>query len=141
MLRRTYHELMQDLQTRRLVATAFARLVEGLALADLSRQRRLAGVAGVARLRGASRGPARVAQARQRAMYLAHVAGGFSLSAVGLAFGRDRTTVRHACALWEDARDDRAVDAALGLQEIALGAMAAHLRLVGAEAHTSCGSL
>ncbi len=61
-----------------------------------------------------TRGPARVAKARQVAMYLAHVAGGLSLTDVGLLFGRDRTTVAHACGVVEDARDraeyDRRID-------------------------------
>jgi chromosomal replication initiation ATPase DnaA len=79
------------------------------------------------RLRGADRGPQPIARARQRVMYLAHVAGGLSLTAVGIAFGRDRTTVRHACALWEDARDDPAIDLSLATAEAALGAMLKHL--------------
>lgn len=53
-----------------------------------------------------SRCRADVARARQLAMYLMHVALGTSLTAVGAAFGRDRTTVSHACALIEDMRDD-----------------------------------
>lgn len=61
-----------------------------------------------------TRGPARVARARQVAMYLSHVAGGASLTDVGLMFGRDRTTVAHACGAVEDARDgadfDRRID-------------------------------
>lgn len=51
------------------------------------------------------------ARARQLAMYLAHVALGESLTAVGRAFGRDRTTVSYACGLIEDMRDDHAFDA------------------------------
>ena len=46
------------------------------------------------------------ARARQLAMYLAHVALGRTLTQVGAAFGRDRTTVSYACALIEDMRDD-----------------------------------
>nr|WP_246204422.1 helix-turn-helix domain-containing protein [Devosia marina] len=45
------------------------------------------------------------ARARQLAMYLAHVVLGESLTDIGLAFGRDRTTVSHACNLIEDMRD------------------------------------
>ena len=44
--------------------------------------------------------------ARQIAMYLAHVGFGLSMAEVGRAFGRDRTTVVHACHLIEDRRDD-----------------------------------
>lgn len=50
------------------------------------------------------------ARARQLAMYLSHVVLGRSLTQIGDAFGRDRTTVSHACAVIEDLRDDRAFD-------------------------------
>lgn len=50
------------------------------------------------------------ALARQLAMYLAHVVLRRSLTEIGNAFGRDRTTVSHACALIEDMRDDPAFD-------------------------------
>ncbi|AVF02520.1 MULTISPECIES: helix-turn-helix domain-containing protein [Devosia] len=46
------------------------------------------------------------ARARQLAMYLAHVVLGESLTDIGMAFGRDRTTVSYACNLIEDMRDD-----------------------------------
>ncbi len=52
-----------------------------------------------------------VARARQLAMYLTHVILGESLTAVGVAFGRDRTTVSYACGLIEDMRDDPHFDA------------------------------
>ena len=64
-----------------------------------------------------TRGRSRVAFARQVAMYLAHVAFGLTLTTVGRAFGRDRTTVSHACALVEDARDDPEIDRTLELLE------------------------
>lgn len=51
------------------------------------------------------------ARARQLAMYLSHVVLGRSLTEIGDAFGRDRTTVSHACAVIEDMRDDPAFDA------------------------------
>ncbi|MGV8833517.1 MAG: helix-turn-helix domain-containing protein [Devosia sp.] len=50
------------------------------------------------------------ARARQLAMYLSHVVLGCSLTEIGDAFGRDRTTVSHACAVIEDMRDDPAFD-------------------------------
>lgn len=59
----------------------------------------------------ASRCRASAARARQLAMYLAHVMLGRSLSEVGDAFGRDRTTVSYACALIEDLREDAEFDA------------------------------
>ena len=64
-----------------------------------------------------TRGRSRVAFARQVAMYLAHVTFGLTLTTVGRAFGRDRTTVSHACALVEDARDDPEFDRTLELLE------------------------
>ncbi|QRG07620.1 chromosomal replication initiator DnaA [Xanthobacter dioxanivorans] len=51
-----------------------------------------------------------VAAARQLAMYLAHVALGLTQTEVALAFGRDRTTVAHACRRIEDLRDQAAFD-------------------------------
>ena len=57
-----------------------------------------------------SRCRANAARARQLAMYLSHVVLGVSLTDVGRAFGRDRTTVAYACAVIEDMRDDRAFD-------------------------------
>jgi chromosomal replication initiation ATPase DnaA len=61
-------------------------------------------------LRSPTRSSPRAAFARQVAMYLAHVVCGLSLTAVGAAFARDRTTVAHACRLIEDARDDPSLD-------------------------------
>jgi hypothetical protein len=55
--------------------------------------------------------PARAAAfARQIAMYLAHVVFGLSMAEIGRAFGRDRTTVVHACHLIEDRRDEMRFD-------------------------------
>lgn len=48
---------------------------------------------------------ARVAFARQLAMYLCHVVGGLSMGEISCAFGRDRTTVGYACHIIEDRRD------------------------------------
>lgn len=63
-----------------------------------------------------------VARARQLAMYLSHVILGESLTAVGQAFGRDRTTVSYACALIEDMRDDPVFDAEVsGLEAVLEG--------------------
>ncbi|WP_338020044.1 helix-turn-helix domain-containing protein [Pinisolibacter aquiterrae] len=61
-------------------------------------------------LRGVTRGHAPVAFARQVAMYVAHVWFRFSLSEVGRRFGRDRTTVAHACRVVEEERDDPHID-------------------------------
>ena len=67
-----------------------------------------------------SRGKAHIALARQAGMYLAHVMCGLTLTEVGVLFGRDRTTVAHACAVVEDRRDDPVFDRALDLLEWAL---------------------
>jgi chromosomal replication initiation ATPase DnaA len=69
-----------------------------------------------------SRCGAETALARQLAMYLAHVILQESMPAIGAAFGRDRTTVSHACALIEDRRDDPAFDAMVADLELALEA-------------------
>ncbi len=77
-----------------------------------------------AALGGEKRGLAHIAEARQVSMYLAHVACGLSLTDVGRMFGRDRTTVAHACAVIEDKRDNCDFDRALDLLEWAVPVMA-----------------
>jgi hypothetical protein len=47
---------------------------------------------------------------RQISMYVCHVALRIPQSDVAYAFGRDRTTIRHACASVEDRRDNAAYD-------------------------------
>ncbi|WP_160005404.1 helix-turn-helix domain-containing protein [Rhizobium sp. 18055] len=47
---------------------------------------------------------------RQIAMYVCHVALQIPILEIGVAFGRDRTTVSHACHVVEDRRDDPAYD-------------------------------
>lgn len=88
------------------VAGPGASAVRDAVVAIVAAEYRLPG----ARLMARTRGPAPVAKARQIAMYLAHVAGGLSLTDAGLMFGRDRTTVAHACGAVEDARDGAAFD-------------------------------
>jgi len=78
---------------------------------------------GPADLHHTTRGRAKVALARQVAMYLAHVACGLSLTDTGRLFGRDRTTVAHACSVVEDRRDDPLFDRALDLLEWAVSAL------------------
>ncbi len=68
-------------------------------------------------LRRATRGRAKIALARQVAMYIAHVGYGMSLTEVGRLFDRDRTTVAHACGVVEVRRDDAAFDEAVVLLE------------------------
>jgi len=54
---------------------------------------------------------ARTSRARQLAMYLTYVAWQWPLCRIGAVFGRDRTTVGHACRRIEDMRDNRDMDA------------------------------
>lgn len=65
------------------------------------------------------------ARARHIAMYLTHTGCGMSLARVARAFGRDRSTVSHACRIIEDYREDADFDTwieqlASGIQSVAL---------------------
>ena len=68
-------------------------------------------------LRQPTRGRARIALARQVAMYIAHIGSGLTLTEAGMVFERDRTTVAHACAVVEMRRDDREFDEGVVLLE------------------------
>ena len=70
-------------------------------------------------LSAAKRGAPRVALARQVAMYLLHVGFALSFETIGRMFGRDRTTVSHACRVIEDGRDDIWLDCRLAALELA----------------------
>ena len=118
--------ITSDQSQTALRATAGARLAE-VAIAAAIR-------IPLAGLRAAGRGRKSIALARQTAMYLAHVAFGLSLTRVSICFGRDRTTVRHACALIEDCRDDPALEFGLAALEAALLATMARLAEQLAEA-------
>lgn len=63
-----------------------------------------------------------VSRVRQIAMYVTHVSLGMSMRDVGLGFGRDRTTVLHACHMIEDMRDDREFDAIVATTERVISA-------------------
>jgi chromosomal replication initiation ATPase DnaA len=71
-------------------------------------------------LRCEHRCTARVASARQAAIYFAHVVFAASFTRAGGIFGRDRTTARHACSRMEDWRDDGRIDRAFDALEPAL---------------------
>lgn len=60
---------------------------------------------------------------RQIAMYVCHVSLRFQLTEIGEAFGRDRTTVGHACNVVEDRRDDAAFDDLVSSLERIVGAV------------------
>lgn len=64
------------------------------------------------------RGSQRAAHARQIAIYLAHIGFGLSFEIIGHAFGRDRTTIAHACRVVEDARDDIWFDCRVAMLEL-----------------------
>ena len=61
-------------------------------------------------LRSHSRCERSVARVRQVGMYVAHVTLALTMSEVGRAFGRDRSTVNHACHLIEDMREELEFD-------------------------------
>ena len=81
----------------------------------------------LAELRATTRRPRTVAFARQSAMYLSHVVFGLTLTDVGRAFGRDRTTAAYACELVENRRDDPNLDAVLEALEHACGLLGRQL--------------
>jgi hypothetical protein len=71
-----------------------------------------------------------VSRVRQIAMYVAHVVLKLTMGEVGAGFGRDRTTVLHACQVIEDLRDDPEFDRVVLLTErIAFAAFRSRLGL------------
>lgn len=74
-----------------------------------------------------SRCQAGVAEARQLAMYLMHVILQRSLTEIGIFFGRDRTTVGHACAAVEDRRDEPAFEREVRRLERQIGPVSVRL--------------
>lgn len=51
-----------------------------------------------------------VARVRQIGMYIANVVLGINMTTIGQGFGRNKSTVIHACHLIEDMRDDEEFD-------------------------------
>jgi hypothetical protein len=78
-------------------------------------------------MRAKRRGSPKVAFARQVSMYLAHVACSLSLTEVGVLYGKERTTVAHACCHIEDRRDDHDLDLRLDHLEHAVIALVSAL--------------
>ncbi|WP_343044684.1 helix-turn-helix domain-containing protein [Allomesorhizobium camelthorni] len=71
-----------------------------------------------------------ITRVRQIAMYVSHVVLRLSMNEVGHGFGRDRTTVLHACHLIEDMRDDEDFDCLVARTErVALAAFRNRLGL------------
>jgi chromosomal replication initiation ATPase DnaA len=93
-------------------AASMARFVEGLVESAF----------GIARpaLHTPGRGAAKIAFARQVAMYLSRVRLGLSYSAAGRFFGRDRTTAAHACRVIEERREDSSIDSLIDCLERAI---------------------
>lgn len=75
---------------------------------------------GLTDLASGKRGGAQAAFARQTAMYLCHLVFRMSARRVAEAFGRDRTTVRHALHRIEELREDRELDRVLNWLEAML---------------------
>jgi chromosomal replication initiation ATPase DnaA len=67
-----------------------------------------------------TRGDAKVAFARQTAMYLCHAVYAMRVTDIAAVFGRDRSTAAHAIARIEEAREDPETDRRLQWLEAAL---------------------
>jgi chromosomal replication initiation ATPase DnaA len=100
------------------LVTDFRRIGDGLGVTQIL----VAHVYGVSldALLAATRKGRRAAEARQVAMYLAHVALRMNLAAVARNFGRDRATARHACRRVEEMREDPERDRLLARLEMLL---------------------
>lgn len=61
-------------------------------------------------LRSSGRTSNPVSRVRQIGMYVGHVTLGLKMTEVGAGFGRDKSTVVHACHTIEDMRDDEDFD-------------------------------
>jgi len=72
------------------------------------------------RILSPARGTARVALARQVAIYLARTRLGLSFTEAGRLFRRDRTTAAHACRRIEETRDDAVFDAMIDRLDAAI---------------------
>ncbi|HYD71896.1 MAG TPA: helix-turn-helix domain-containing protein [Candidatus Binatia bacterium] len=59
-------------------------------------------------------GPRATAFARHVAVYLCHTGFEMSLARVAIAFGRDRSTIAHACHVIEDRREEPQFDLWIG---------------------------
>lgn len=81
-------------------------------------------------LRKPGKTAAPVSRVRQIGMYVAHVVLRLTMGEVGAGFGRDRTTVVHACQVIEDLRDDPEFDrVVLTTERIAAAAFRSRLGL------------
>lgn len=74
----------------------------------------------VKHMRSAKRSNPRAALARQIAMYLSHIVLKMSLTEIGTAFGRNRSTACHALHHVEEMREDPELDRTLRQLEVLL---------------------
>lgn len=68
-------------------------------------------------IRSAKRHNHEIARVRQIGMYVANVVLGINMTTIGQGFGRNKSTVIHACHLIEDMRDDEEFDMLVGRLE------------------------
>ncbi|HMQ58471.1 MAG TPA: helix-turn-helix domain-containing protein [Rhizobiaceae bacterium] len=82
-------------------------------------------------LRESGRPTREIGRIRQIGMYAANTALGLSMAAVARGFGKDRSTVVHACHLIEDMRDDASFDALIGkVERIVVTAFTLNRRMI-----------
>ncbi|WP_375165892.1 helix-turn-helix domain-containing protein [Chelativorans sp.] len=81
-------------------------------------------------LRRPGRSSTEVARVRQMGMYVAHVVLRLSMNDIGRGFGRDRTTVLHACHTIEDLRDDEDFDRIIHMTEQVTAAAFRHMEVL-----------
>ena len=74
----------------------------------------------VEELANSPRGNQATSRARQISAYLLHTTFSVPLAEIGFAFGKDRTTIGHACRIIEDLRDDPEFDETIRELEEAL---------------------
>ncbi len=82
-------------------------------------------------LREPGRGGRAVSRVRQIGMYVAHVTLGLRMVEIAAGFGRDKSTVVHACHMIEDLRDDEDFDRVV--------AKAEHVTRVAFSVSAACG--
>jgi chromosomal replication initiation ATPase DnaA len=71
-----------------------------------------------------------VVRVRQIGMYVTHVVLGLNMTEIGRGFGRDRTTVQHACHLIEDMRDEEEFDRIVHMTEQVTAAAFRHMEVL-----------
>jgi chromosomal replication initiation ATPase DnaA len=108
---RSSHQYRRGYDASRRRLRRLARDREVIALARRIAAARRVALADILRV---TRGNRAVVEARQLAIYMAHVQLGRPQDVVAWLFSRDRTTVAYACHLMEDRRDDAGFEADIG---------------------------